>query len=116
MRGDLDQLAQVGLNVIVNGIRAIGDQGGTIRIAIGVEPKELREMAFFKIENDGPPIDVEEREHLFDPFHSKSDGTGLGLSISARIVGQHDGLFEVSEGVLGVAFTVYLPHAPEERP
>jgi signal transduction histidine kinase len=62
-----------------------------------------------RIENNGPSIAAEDREHLFDPFYSGENGTGLGLSISDRIVQQHDGFFEVSGGDLGVAFTVYLP-------
>lgn len=109
VNGDVDQLAQVGLNVAVNAIKAVGEDGGTIRVSVGKEDIHQHEMAFIKIENDGPSIAPEDREHLFDPFHSGDNGTGLGLSISARIVQQHDGFFDVSDGDLGVAFTVYLP-------
>ena len=109
VNGDVDQLAQVGLNVAVNAIKALGENGGTIRVSVGKEPLHEREMAYLRIENNGPPILPEDREHLFDPFHSGDNGTGLGLSISARIAQQHDGFFEVSDGDLGVAFTVYLP-------
>ena len=107
--GDVDQLAQVALNVTVNAIKAIGEKGGTIRKSVGKEEIHQKEMAFMRIENNGPSIAPEDRDHLFDTFHSGSDGTGLGLSISDRIVQQHDGFFEVSDGDLGVAFTVYLP-------
>lgn len=109
VNGDVDQLAQVGLNVVLNAIKAIGEADGIIRVSVGMEQIHQREMAFMRIENNGPPIAPEDREHLFDPFRSGSNGTGLGLSISARIVQQHDGFFEVTDGDLGVAFTVYLP-------
>jgi two-component system, NtrC family, sensor histidine kinase HydH len=107
--GDVDQLAQVALNVAVNAIKAIGDAGGMIRVSVGTETIHHREMAFMRIENNGPPIPEAAREHLFDPFHSSTDGAGLGLSISDRIVQQHHGFFEVLDGDLGVAFTIYLP-------
>lgn len=109
VNGDVDQLAQVALNVTVNAINAIGDRGGIIRVSIGKEDIHQQAMAFMRIENNGPPIPEASREHLFDPFHSDNDGTGLGLSISDRIIQQHQGFFEVSEGDLGVAFTFYLP-------
>ena len=109
VNGDVDQLAQVALNVAVNAVKAIGDAGGIIRVSVGTESIHQRKRAFLRIENNGPPIAEADREHLFDPFHSGGNGTGLGLSISDRIVRQHDGFFDVSEGELGTAFTVYLP-------
>ncbi len=109
VNGDVDQLAQVALNVTVNAISAVGNEGGIIRVSVGKAPVHQKVMAFMRIENNGPPIPEGAREHLFDPFHSGSDGTGLGLSISDRIIHQHEGFFDVTEGDLGVAFTFYLP-------
>ena len=108
--GDLDQLAQVGLNIAVNAIKAIGENGGNMHVSVGTQQRHGRDMAFLRIENDGPGIDPDELELLFDPFHSNDGGTGLGLSISARIAEQYDGYIEVDDGGLGVAFTLYLPH------
>jgi signal transduction histidine kinase len=109
VHGDVDQLAQVGLNVAINAIKAIGDSGGKICISVGTEHNRQARMTFLRIENDGPPIAKEEREHLFDPFHSGNNGTGLGLSISARIAEQHGGFMEVENEGLGVCFTLFLP-------
>lgn len=115
VRADRDQLAQVGLNIAVNATRAIGDRGGRILVSVRIAeartaPLESERAAQLRIENDGPPIDEKEREHLFDPFHSAADGgTGLGLSIAARIVEQHGGCIEVDDAGLGVGFNVYLP-------
>ncbi len=108
--GDIDQLAQVGLNIALNAVRAIGDASGTIRITVGKKTHhQNKEMAVLSIENSGPKIPDEELEHLFDPFHSNTGGTGLGLSISSRIAEQHGGFLEIEEGDLGVVFSLYLP-------
>jgi signal transduction histidine kinase len=114
VRGDRDQLAQVGLNIAVNAMRALGDAQGHILVMVRRElaPPDspiLGTAAVLRIENDGPRIAESEREHLFDPFHSGGGGTGLGLSIAARIVEQHGGSIEVDDQGLGVGFSVLLP-------
>ena len=116
--GDRDQLAQVGLNIAVNAVRAIGEGGGLVRIAVVCDVElDGEPMHALRIENDGPPIAEEDLEHLFDPFvGSDPEGTGLGLSIAARIVELHGGFIEVENGGLGVIFTVYLPRAKTARP
>ena len=108
VEGDTDQLAQVGLNIILNAMNAIGEEGGNIRISIGAEAVEEHQYAFLRIENDGPQIPENEIEHLFDPFHSGGNSTGLGLSISSRIVQQQRGFIDVGNGGLGTVFSVYL--------
>ena len=106
--GNTDQLAQVGLNITLNAMTAIGERPGHIRISVGTETINDQFHAFLRIENDGPPIPESDAEHLFDPFHSGGDGTGLGLSISSRIVQQLNGFIEVGNDGLGTVFTVYL--------
>lgn len=110
VRGDQDQLAQVTLNIALNGLRAIGDQGGALRVSVCDELQGAHRMACLRVENDGPLIPEDELEHLFDPFHSGTpEGTGLGLSISARVAEQHGGYIEVANEGLGVSFRVMLP-------
>ncbi|MFH2010425.1 MAG: ATP-binding protein [bacterium] len=107
--GDRDQLAQVGMNIVVNGFKAMGG-GGNMRISVGSELYEGKPHRFLRIENDGPSIPDELLEHIFDPFASGDEtGTGLGLSISSRIVHQHGGFLDVANTGLGVTFTVFLP-------
>jgi signal transduction histidine kinase len=128
--GDRDQLAQVGLNIVINAFHALRAQGTLLRLGVGrgrpgpgpaePGPAEVqgvggnrRTMAYLRIENDGPPIPEVALEHIFDPFHSgDEEGTGLGLSISARIAEQHGGFIEVANAQPGVVFTVWLPPAP----
>jgi signal transduction histidine kinase len=109
--GDPDQLAQVALNITLNALRAIGTRAGTIRIGTCERTGgDGKRQVGLVVENDGPPIDDENLEHLFDPFHGGTDGgAGLGLSISERIVEQHGGSIEADNAGLGVRFTVCLP-------
>jgi len=111
VRGDRDQLAQVALNIALNAVQAIGDDGGQIRISLAVdEGAGPQPEAVLRIENDGPPIEAEQLGQLFDPFCSgRKGGAGLGLSISERIVEQHGGEIRAANVGLGVSFTVRLP-------
>lgn len=111
VRGDADQLTQVGVNIALNAVKAIGEAGGTIRVS-ALTRADGADRAGLRIENDGPPLDEEGVEHLFDPFHTGSpDGTGLGLSISERIAEQHGGTIRAENAGLGVRFTLCLPGA-----
>lgn len=107
--GDLDQLSQIGLNIVLNAVRAIGKEAGTISIEVGTTHHENAAWAYLRIENNGPPIREDEHDQLFNPFYSKSESTGLGLAISARIAEQHRGRIEAENTTEGVAFTLLLP-------
>ncbi|MBN1609135.1 MAG: hypothetical protein JW940_21075 [Polyangiaceae bacterium] len=112
VRADRDQLAQVGLNIALNAMRAIGDARGLIRVIVDTRSDRASTWQRLRIENDGPPLGEDDLERLFDPFHgTDSEGNGLGLSISARLVEQHGGYIEAANGGLGVVFTVCLPAA-----
>lgn len=108
-QGDLDQLAQIALNIGLNAIRAVEPTAGRIHVAVGKLIRDQKPMAALRIENNGPAIDEAKREDLFDPFHTGGEGTGLGLSISSRIAEQHGGFIEVENGGLGVVFTLLVP-------
>lgn len=112
IRGDQDQLAQVVMNIVINGLRAMEPEGGHMRITVGRADAPLQDRCFLRIENDGPPIPEALLEQIFDPFHSTdAESTGLGLAISSRIMEQHDGYIEAANQGLGVCFTINLPLA-----
>lgn len=112
VQGDRDQLAQVAMNIVINGFKAMGERGGHMRVTVGTSNETGRKRCFLRIENDGPPILDDLLEQIFDPFHSTDgEGTGLGLAISSRIVEQHGGFIEAANDGLGVSFSVYLPSA-----
>jgi signal transduction histidine kinase len=109
---DEQQLAQVLINISLNALQAIADEGGRIEYVAGSELRGDRDYAVITVANTGPAIPEEDLERIFDPFvTSKSDGAGLGLSIASRIVEQHGGFVEVENQTnpKRVAFSVFLP-------
>ena len=108
--GDEAKLRQVILNLITNAVEATPDGG---RIIVSIE-QHLRRVTL-AVEDEGPGLSAEAREHLFEPFFTtKERGTGLGLAISRAIVEAHRGEIRVREGEVGGArFEIHL-HAPDQ--
>ena len=110
---DRGQIKQVLLNIIVNAIQSIADQG---RIHIVSEQLESGEVSVC-VSDNGCGIPTAVRERLYDPFFStKPSGTGLGMTIARRIVEDHHGRIEIDsvEGQ-GSSVTLILPSAPPEK-
>jgi signal transduction histidine kinase len=106
-----DQIVQVLLNLMINGIEAMPD-GGHVRVQARVDAGRAdRDMVVLTLTNDGPPISQEHLSHIFDPFFTtKPGGTGLGLFVSHNIIEQHGGMISVEnlEDDQGVAFGIAL--------
>jgi signal transduction histidine kinase len=103
---DSDQIHQVLLNLLLNGVQAIeGD--GTIRVDLG----SRGDFVTIDVTDSGRGISPQNLPNIFRPFFTtKGNGTGLGLSLARRIVEEHHGLIEVSSIVgKGSKFTVLLP-------
>ncbi|OAT30780.1 two-component system sensor histidine kinase EnvZ [Proteus myxofaciens] len=86
-------------NMIVNATRY---GHGWICVSSG----QNEEYAWFQVEDDGPGIPVEDRQHLFQPFVQgdqarSSTGAGLGLSIIRRIMDAHGGYVELGDSIRG---------------
>ena len=108
IQGNADQLRQVFWNLAQNAIRAMPD-GGTLTITAKPAPDGGGQIVF---EDVGVGMSPEEKDQLFQPFHSGfKGGTGLGLSIIFQIVEDHRGRisFESEKGK-GTTVSVYLPH------
>ncbi len=108
---DAQRMQEVFLNLLMNGIQAITEPPGQIRIA-AQEDKE-NQQAVITVEDTGAGIPKEELERIFDPFFSTKEvgaGTGLGLSIVYGIIEKHRGTITVesTEGE-GTRFTIHLP-------
>jgi signal transduction histidine kinase len=115
--GDPEMLAQLLLNIALNGVQAMSTGvGGILAFRLGVVGVGRKKHVLFRIANTGPPIPADRLEKIFDPFFTTRDeGTGLGLSICSRIADQHEGVLEVKnlpEGE-GVEFTLNLPAAED---
>ena len=109
--GDPEQLHQVFVNLLLNGIDAM-PQGGELGVTIQGQEGSDGGCRFIVCDSGmGIPPDIMER--MFEPFvTSKEHGTGLGLAISHRIVMQHGGkLTAANREAGGAVFTVELPRS-----
>ena len=107
---DQAQVQQVFLNIINNGIDAIGKDG---EIVINTRHLPKNQEISIEIHDTGPGMSKEVISKIFDPFFTTKEvgkGTGLGLSISFSIIEKLGGRIMVAsaEGQ-GTAFTIYLP-------
>jgi len=121
--GDADLLAQTFVNLNLNAIDAIGNDGTitvtttncTYRFARGGNPEDAikKDCVRLQISDTGKGIEREQLQKIFDPFFtSKSEGTGMGLSVAHGIILEHDGVIEVeSTPGRGTSFFIYIPIA-----
>ncbi len=102
------KINQVFMNVLVNGIQAIENEG-----EITISTKLKGEAAVIEISDTGKGMSQEVRKHIFEPFYTTKDvgsGTGLGLPISMGIIEGHNGEILVnSELGTGTTFSIELP-------
>jgi two-component system NtrC family sensor kinase len=109
--GDINQLTQVFLNLIVNAEQAVREVRGqgSLRIRLGV----VGERVLITFQDDGIGIPRDALPRIFDPFFTTKRpgrGTGLGLSICMAIIREHNG--DISAQPLpdgGSVFTLSLP-------
>lgn len=108
--GDPEQLQQVCVNLLINGLEAMVD-GGTFEIQAHTDDRRGRVVLGFH--DQGPGIPKHLLAEVFEPFVStKACGTGLGLAISRRIVCQHGGrLIADNHPGGGAILTLELPLA-----
>ncbi|MEW6138760.1 MAG: ATP-binding protein [Thermodesulfobacteriota bacterium] len=108
---DRAQLQQVFLNIIDNGLDAVG-RGGMIRVKTSYNSGIPGEV-IIEFTDNGPGIPKDMLSKVFDPFFSTkpaNGGTGLGLSISYSIIEKLGGKISVeSDGKHGATFTIRLP-------
>jgi signal transduction histidine kinase len=102
------QINQVFMNLLMNAVQAI-EQQGQIIIRTGQEGEKV----WVEVQDTGRGIKSEHLSRIFDPFFTTKPvgkGTGLGLSLSYSIINKHHGLIEVqSEEGRGTSFRIWLP-------
>ncbi len=113
IRGNPDRLKQAFLNIYLNAIQAIGENG-TIRTNVEVvanDPHNDSPIVSVTIEDTGTGIDERSLMQIFDfYFTTKENGSGLGLAITQQIIEEHDGMIQVhSEIGKGTTFIITLP-------
>jgi signal transduction histidine kinase len=109
VRGDMRNLQQVFMNLLLNAVQAT-PPGGLITLTAWAG---LDGFVRFAVRDTGSGIRPEVLEHIFEPFYTTKEvgrGTGLGLSVTYAIVKRHGGRIEVESVVgKGTVFTVFLP-------
>lgn len=125
IEGDLAQIRQVIMNLIINASEAIGDNVGTISLFVetkhcdayylslvgGGEEVLPGEYVCLEVRDTGCGIDEATRAKIFDPFYTtKNTGRGLGLAAVIGIVRGHKGFINIySELGHGTSFRVFFP-------
>jgi PAS domain S-box-containing protein len=129
--GDIAQLQQLVMNLVINADEAIGNNPGLVTITTGEQQMVDREprgstvggdrvapgrYVFFEVEDNGAGMDEATIGKIFDPFFTtKLMGRGLGLSAALGIVRGHEGFMQVASSPgLGTTFRVLFP-ASQDR-
>lgn len=117
---DPDRLVQVFVNLIRNAVDALGESDTPdprIELTLEHETRGGSPWVVIAIRDNGPGIDSELVDRMFEPFVSTrldSQGTGLGLAVANGIVREHGGLLIATnrsgeEESRGAQFEVMLP-------
>ena len=109
LRADGARLGQVVMNLTLNAIQAMADDGGELRVSTSVVDDSIQ----MEFEDSGCGIRTELFRRIFEPFFTTKPvgkGTGLGLFITHQIVSDMGGSIRVrSEPGEGTCFTVRIP-------
>jgi PAS domain S-box-containing protein len=110
---DRVQLQQVFMNLMVNGIEAMGESGGELTVKSQVEADR---QLLFSVSDTGVGLPTEKVEQIFSVFFTtKPQGSGMGLAISRSIVESHGGrLWATVNGGQGATFHFTLPSPTSE--
>jgi len=111
VNADRVQLQQVLMNLMLNGMEAMADGGGELRINTRRESKE----AIVSVSDTGLGIPPDKMEQIFNTFFTtKTGGIGMGLAISRAIIESHGGrLWATGKSEPGATFHFALPTETE---
>ena len=124
VEGDLSQLRQIVMNLLINASESLGDASGEIRVttSLGRPAPTVGEVLHtfdlpagetvcVAIADTGHGMDTVTLARIFDPFYTtKFAGRGLGLAAVLGIVRAHRGALAVSSSPgRGSLFRLYLP-------
>lgn len=115
VRGHVDQLEQVLINLMVNARDALlgkREADNTFSPWISVHAERDEHAVRLWVEDNGGGIDPRLLERIFEPFFTTKAvgvGTGLGLSVSYGIVDNMGGTLSVRNSLEGARFCIELP-------
>ncbi len=120
---DPTQIQQVLINLCTNAKYAMQENGGKLRVELGMEYVDLdfadseglqmQNCVRLKVVDNGIGMPAEIVERIFDPFFTTKkigDGTGMGLAIVHGIIKNHGGAITVSSRQgKGSEFSIFFP-------
>jgi len=114
--GDAGRLRQVVDNLLAN-VRTHTPSGTSTSIELRID----REEGVMTISDDGPGMDAEQAQHVFERFYRvdasrsrSSGGAGLGMAIVHALVTAHGGAITLNTAPgNGVTIVIRLPLAPQ---
>jgi len=117
VRGNLRQLEQVFLNVILNALQSLPDRSRAVRVESTIDSENC--MVVVRVSDEGGGIAAEDVPRVTEPFFTtrmERGGTGLGLYISHTIISNHQGVMDIasSQGK-GTVVTLRLPQMNSNR-
>jgi DNA-binding LacI/PurR family transcriptional regulator/signal transduction histidine kinase/ActR/RegA family two-component response regulator len=129
IEGDVSQLNQVFVNLVINAAEAIGEEGGSVTLKTAYRACEAAHLTdvfsgdplpsgayvVATVDDTGCGMEKAVVERIFDPFFTtKFTGRGLGLAAVLGIVrGHRGGIRVVSRPGSGTSFEVFLPTLPK---
>jgi len=103
IEGDERKLESVFINLILNAIQAI-ENDGIVEIIWSITKTSI----VIEIKDSGPGIDMKPIENIFNPLvTTKQKGTGLGLASVKNLIEQHNGTISVKNNP--TTFTIEIP-------
>jgi PAS domain S-box-containing protein len=116
IEASVNQLKQVFLNLILNAIDAMDNQGGSLSICTKLDQAILKKglpqsVVRIEFKDTGTGMSPEVLSRIFEPlFTTKAHGSGFGLFTTYKIIEAHQGQITVASQVgLGTTFTILLP-------
>ena len=115
--GERVQLQQVVLNLIMNGVEAIGPVADRPRLLRISSRSETPASVLVAVEDSGTGLDPAVAERIFDPFFTtKVSGMGMGLSICRSIIEGHGGRLWATPASSGGAVMQFMLPAEDVAP
>ncbi len=125
IQGDISQLNQIVMNLIINASEAIGIGQGEVKVSLtettiredrpchdhNGKAIEAGQYICLEVTDNGCGMDEETRWRIFEPFYTtKFTGRGLGMSAVLGIITSHKGALQLySQLGQGSTFKVFLP-------
>lgn len=113
--GNIHEIREVFLGLILNAVQAIANPPGKITCEIHYAARENSIEIW--ISDTGVGISKEQQELIFNPFYtSRKDGLGLGLFVTQQIIHRYGGTIRIESRMgEGSLFLIQLPLQDESQ-